>query len=120
MPSTAGVPLCINDVHHSCIIDKDSMVVTMTVAEDDQDNIKVICITMRDCDKKDYMQGDHLSVVIMRDAAMNDRGGNNNIPSTLNCPSNIDKTQQRKNRQSAQARVLSMRGFKGGLLLAWG
>jgi hypothetical protein len=33
MPSTAGVPLCINDVHHNCIIDKDLMVVIMTVAK---------------------------------------------------------------------------------------
>ncbi len=53
----------------------------------------------------------------MRDAATNNRVGNNDVPSTLNLPSNIDKTRQRKNRQLAQARVLSMRHFKGGLLL---
>ncbi len=120
MPSTARVPLCVDNVHHDCIINKDLMVVIMTVAKEDQDNVNVICITMRDCNKKDNKQGDHLSVVITRDAATNNRGGNNGIPSTLNLLSNIDEMRQRKNRQSAQARVQSMRCFKGGLLLGMG
>jgi hypothetical protein len=120
MSSTAGVPLCVKDMHHDCIINNDLMVVIMTVSKDDQDNVNIICLTMRDCDKKDGVQGDHLSVVITRDAATNDRVGNNNVPSTLNLLSNIDKTQQRKNGQSAQARVLSLRCFKGGYSWAWG
>jgi hypothetical protein len=33
MPSTAGVPLCVNNVHHNCITNKDSMVVIMTVIQ---------------------------------------------------------------------------------------
>jgi hypothetical protein len=114
MSSTAGVPLCISNVHHNCIINEDSMVVIMTDAEEDQGNINVICITMRDCNKKDNVQGDHLSIVITSDATTNNRGGNNNVPYTLNLPSNIDEMRQRKNGQSAQARVLSMRHFKGG------
>jgi hypothetical protein len=96
------------------------MVVIMTVAEEDQDNVNVICITMRDRDVKEVVQGDHLSVVITRDATTNDRGENNNVQSTLNLPSNIDEMQQRKNGQSAQTRVLSMRCFKGGLPLGMG
>ncbi len=42
MSSTAGLPLCANNVHHNCIIDKDSMVVIMTVAKEDQDNVNVM------------------------------------------------------------------------------
>jgi hypothetical protein len=118
MLSTVGVPLCINDVHHDCIINKDSMVVIMTAAKEDQDNIKVICITMRDCNEKDDMRGDHSSIVIAKDAAMNNRGGNNDVSTILNLLSNIDEMRQRKNGQSAKVRVLSMRCFKRGLL--WG
>ena len=33
MSSTAGVPLCISNMHHDCIINKDLMVVIMTVAK---------------------------------------------------------------------------------------
>jgi hypothetical protein len=75
MPSNAGVPLCVNNVHHDCIIDKDLMVVIMTVAKEDQENVNVICITMRDHNKKDNLQGDHSSIMITRDATTNNRGG---------------------------------------------
>jgi hypothetical protein len=77
---------------------------------------------MRDCDQKGNRQGDHLSVVITRDSAMNmnNRGGNNDIQSILNLPSNIDKMRQRKNGQSTQARELLMRRFNGGLRLGMG
>ncbi len=34
MSSTAGVLLCINNVHHNCIINKDLMVMIMTVAKE--------------------------------------------------------------------------------------
>ncbi len=58
--------------------------------------------------------------MITRDTTTNNRGGNNNVPSTLNLLSNIDKMRQRKNRQSAQGRVLLLRRFKGGLPLGMG
>jgi hypothetical protein len=99
MPFTAGVPLCVNDVHHNCIINEDSMVVIMTVAKEDQDNVNLICITMRDHNKKDDVQRNYSSVMITRDAATSNGGGNNDVPSTLNLPSNIDEMRQRKNGQ---------------------
>ncbi len=65
----------------------------MTVAEEDQDNVNVICIKIRDHNEKDNVQGDHLSIMITRGASTNNLGGNNNVLSTLNLTSNIDKTQ---------------------------